>query len=240
MDSQQSSCTKTKAASIFKLSCSVLKEKISILKNCSKDIIRDKRNSEVDSTVSLIRQSLHTCSQTLMDLLSLVSPKLNKTLPAALIGNMITSTCTLRVSMLQVALGLLFRERRIIDHLYEYKVCASYDEVRRYKISAASHATSNSKESMFAESGSRSGLIQGISDNFDASLSTQNGMKQTHALATIITQHGGKNESKLAIPRLKKKKNCQVSKLKKLSSKCIQVQRNQQWTRGLGYRRFFL
>ena len=106
--------------------------------------------------------------------------------------------------MLQVALGLLFRERRIIDHLYEYKVCASYDEVRRYKISAASHATSNSKESMFAESGSRSGLIQGISDNFDASLSTQNGMKQTHALATIITQHGGKNESKLAIPRLKK------------------------------------
>ena len=25
--------------------------------------------------------------------------------------------------MLQVALGLLLRERRIIDHLYEYKVC---------------------------------------------------------------------------------------------------------------------
>ena len=72
--------------------------------------------------------------------------------------------------------------------------------MRRYKISAASHATSNSKESMFAESGSRSGLIQGISDNFDASLSTQNGMKQTHALATIITQHGGKNDSNLAIP----------------------------------------
>ena len=37
---------------------------------------------------------------------------------------------------------------------------------------------------------SKNGLIQGISDNFDAHLSTQNGLKQTHSLATIITQFG--------------------------------------------------
>ena len=36
---------------------------------------------------------------------------------------------------------------------------------------------------------SKNGLIQGISDNFDDHLCTQNGLKQTHSLAAIITQH---------------------------------------------------
>ena len=46
------------------------------------------------------------------------------------------------------------------------------------------------------------GYIQGVSDNFDATLSTQNGLKQTHPLVTIITQNGRANEirKRLVIP----------------------------------------
>ena len=91
----------SKAVSIFKLSYSFEGED----NNLEKYHPLDKESS------------FDTCSQTLMDLLSLISPKLNKTLPASLIGNMVTSTCTSRASMVQVALGLLFRERRIIDHI---------------------------------------------------------------------------------------------------------------------------
>ena len=45
-------------------------------------------------------------------------------------------------------------------------------------------------------------LILGVSDNFDATLSTQNRLKQTHSLVTIITQNGRANEirKRLVIP----------------------------------------
>ena len=45
-------------------------------------------------------------------------------------------------------------------------------------------------------------LIQGVSDNFDATLSTQNRLKRTHSLVTIITQNGRANEirKRLVIP----------------------------------------
>jgi hypothetical protein len=49
------------------------------------------------------------------------------------------------------------------------------------------------------------GLVQGSSDNFDANLSTQNELKQTHSLATIITQYGGQGDNgREEITRLKK------------------------------------
>ena len=45
------------------------------------------------------------------------------------------------------------------------------------------------------------GLIQGISDNFDANLSTQNGLKQTHSMATAPSI----SEERQPIPRVKQK-----------------------------------
>ena len=49
-------------------------------------------------------------------------------------------------------------------------------------------------------------MIQGISDNFDAHLNTQIGLKQTHSLATIITQFGNTEDgvSRKPIERLQK------------------------------------
>ena len=49
-------------------------------------------------------------------------------------------------------------------------------ESRRFKISAANEVN--------IQLDSDGGLIQGVSDNFDAALSTKYGIKQTHSLAT--------------------------------------------------------
>ena len=50
-------------------------------------------------------------------------------------------------------------------------------------------------------------MVQGTSDNFNASLSTQNSIKQTHSLATVALQGGTESsahESRGPITRLKK------------------------------------
>ena len=72
--------------------------------------------------------------QTLSSMLSLVSPKLNKTLSAAIIGNIVTSEVTHEATDLQIALGLLTRDsKKVVDKLYDYRVTCSYDEVVRFK-----------------------------------------------------------------------------------------------------------
>ena len=81
-----------------------------------------------------------SCSETLLLLLSKVLPSLNKTLCSGLIENIILTVVTSHPSMLQIALGLLAREKKI-QQLYAFGASASYYAIRRYKISAA--ATTN-------------------------------------------------------------------------------------------------
>ena len=85
--------------------------------------------------------------------------------------------------------------------LAEYGVTCSYDEIRKFKISAASQASK--KKTLLLENDG--GLIQGVSDNFDVNLFTQNGLQQTHSLATIFLQHRlhPSNNKRHPIPRLK-------------------------------------
>ena len=49
------------------------------------------------------------------------------------------------------------------------------------------------------------GLIQVVTDNFDATINSQNGMKQTHALASIFAQANCSDEdnNKFKFPHLK-------------------------------------
>ena len=56
---------------------------------------------------------------------------------AALIGDMITSMKTGNFSPLQLSIGLFIHDDKEINELYKYGVCASYGEVRRFKVSAA-------------------------------------------------------------------------------------------------------
>ena len=141
--------------------------------------------SKYQTRVSL-ENSLDDASQTLLHLLSLLSTKLNSTLPAAMIGNIVTSIVTNRHTSLQVALGVTVREKSIIECLHNFRVTASYDEILRFKASV-SHAAAQSQEITGLKECS-AGLVQTIADNFDANISTQNGLQSTHALAILVTQ----------------------------------------------------
>ena len=110
------------------------------------------------------------CSKTLLLLQPKVPPLVNETLCAALIGNIITTAVTSHPSMLQIALGLLARAKKISHQLYVFGACASYDEIRRYKISAAE--TTNFSEVKLSD---KKGLIQGVCDNYDTNVTSQNG-----------------------------------------------------------------
>ena len=84
----------------------------------------------------------NTVIPTLNNLLISISPKFQSNpLVPALISNIVTIIASSNVSMLQISLGLLVREKKMIECLHELGVTSSYDEVRRFKISAAKHAT---------------------------------------------------------------------------------------------------
>ena len=137
-----------------------------------------------------------SCGKTLLLLLSKVSPSLNKTLCAGLIGNIITTAVTSHPSMLQIALGLLGREKKI-QQLYSFGTSASYNEIRRYKISAAAN-----RNFLEVKLNSNQELIQDVCDNYDTKVTSLNGLKTTNSLATIITQSINNNftDPKPAVP----------------------------------------
>ena len=130
-------------------------------------------------------QNIFTFSETLLDLLSRILPNLEKSLPAAMIGSIITSIITMKPTMLQVGLGLVANHKPIIEHIHEYRVTSTYHEVRRFKMSSP---VSNTESSGLADFDAKNGLIQVISENFDAHIHTRNGLKQTNGMAIIATQ----------------------------------------------------
>ena len=117
-----------------------------------------------------------------MALLAKISPKLDKTLLAILIGNIITSLLTNSFTTLQIALGVLMKDSKdLVNHFYDSGVTCSYDEILRFKKSAALAATTQSSLSGIFDN--HTGLVQAIAD-----ISSQNGKVSTHSLALILTQ----------------------------------------------------
>ena len=84
--------------------------------------------------------------------------------------------------------------KRLINSLYSYGVCCSYTEYRQFKKSAAQAAVGDSR--LFGISSSDHGLVQGIVDNFDADISSQNGRQSTHSLAILMTQYAQNPDEK--------------------------------------------
>ena len=77
-------------------------------------------------------------SCTVQNLLALISTKLENTPPALPIGNIITSVLRNRPTDLQIALGVLLRDyKTILGYTYDYGITCSYDEILRFKMSAA-------------------------------------------------------------------------------------------------------
>ena len=86
----------------------------------------------------LIEEISDLCFSSLLLMLSIMSRKFQRNLKVVvLMSSMIKTVMTSRVSILQVALGLEVQEKRLIEHLCEYRVTASYNEVRRFRISTA-------------------------------------------------------------------------------------------------------
>ena len=67
-----------------------------------------------------------------------------------------------------------------------YQFGVTYDEILRFKKSAALAATNDIQLSGIHEGDG--GVIQTLVDNFDADISSQNGKMRTHSLAMLITQ----------------------------------------------------
>ena len=76
-----------------------------------------------------------------------MTPKLDSALHAALLCNIVTVSVTHRPTLLQIALGLVARDKTIIEVFHDYGGTCTYDEVLRFKSSAA-HAAAKSIEKL--------------------------------------------------------------------------------------------
>lgn len=123
-------------------------EEIPEMKRIVKCIVQEtKKLKKTDNTYSTrISKAVaeEVVSPTLANLLTAISPKLAGSNQALLIGNIITSCVNHQATSLQIALGVLLREKHLIDECYAFGICASYDEVLRFKTSAP-HASCNKK-----------------------------------------------------------------------------------------------
>ncbi|PIK51924.1 hypothetical protein BSL78_11179 [Apostichopus japonicus] len=112
-------------------------------------------------------------SSTVMRLLAALSSKLDTTLPALLIANIITDVITNNPTPLQVALGVLLGDsKKVVGHMYDYRITCSYDELLRFKTSAAVAASADTVRQGISDS--EEGLIQVVADNFDTDISSPN------------------------------------------------------------------
>ena len=179
---------------------SIKKVAMQIIKEC-KEITFDKSTYKLHIDKDSAAESIPI---TLDALLAAVSPKLDKTLPALLIGNIVTSVVRNQPTDLQVALGVLLRDSKMmVSHMNDYRVTCSYDEVLRFKKSAAVAAAIDPSQQGIADV--NDGLVQVICDNFDADISSPSGKLSTHSLAMIITQPNHKDViQKDTISRLRK------------------------------------
>lgn len=108
----------------------------------TKQLVPDLNSHATEINAVIIRDD---CSPTLLHLLSQISPKLGDNLQASLIGNIITSTANHRAIILQVSLGVLMKEKSLIDKCYGFGITCSYDEGLRFKASAAQAASQKEK-----------------------------------------------------------------------------------------------
>ncbi len=85
-----------------------------------------------------------------MNVLSSLSPKLDNTLPAVLIANIITSVLANHPTDLQISLAVLLREsKELVKTMNSFGVTCTYDELLRFKKSVAVEAATSAAHSYF-------------------------------------------------------------------------------------------
>ena len=154
---------------------------VSECKNLGTDECKSTYNPHINSNMAKADSS-----QTPLDLLSLISPKLDG-LPGYFIGNMITYVVRNQCTNLLLALGVLVRDKALISVLSNFLITCTYDELLRFRTSVALDAAKKYEDDgvVFDEA---NGLIQVVIDNFDAEVASQNGLARVHKLAMILCQ----------------------------------------------------
>lgn len=132
------------------------------------------------------------CSETLLNLVSLLVSKGGITRKSLSLTQAIQALISKKFN--QTTLGLALKlhhfsgSREIIDILHDSGFTSSYDEVRRFRKSAALLACNDNFQiqSLLNEDG----LVSTWCDNFDLNVFTPNGMRETHSMAVEFVQHG--------------------------------------------------
>ena len=130
---------------------------------------------------NVTRESLFVgTSSTILSLIDLISSKFQNSLPAGMIGNIIASIVTSQPILLQVYLGVLVHVKKLIKHFFDYWLTSSYEEARRFKISAAVAKREKEKKRTSIGLNAKDGLKEAVADSFDAEIHYLNGLQQIH------------------------------------------------------------
>ena len=103
------------------------------------------------------------------------------------LGSIVTSAITKRRTDLQVGLSNFVKKKHLIKELSEFGITSSYNEYLLFNGWAA-YASMEHEFQKVRSARENHKLIQGVADNFDCSISSPNGLKQTHSKAVIMTQ----------------------------------------------------
>ena len=91
-----------------------------------------------------------------------------------MLGNIVSSVCMCQLTPLKMAIGVFLGGRKYsITELYKYRICCSFDEVRRF-LRSADVKTATYKVSASLSDASFGRLVQVIMDNFDRIIPSQN------------------------------------------------------------------
>ena len=112
-------------------------------------------------------------SEIISNLLGCISKKLGpSTAPGILIKNIIHHAVTAQYSPLQLSLSLFLRQHFLIQELYKYYVCCSYDENRRLLTSIAHNSIRQSESKSNRGVSSENNMFVTAVDNFDLNISS--------------------------------------------------------------------
>ncbi len=185
-----------------------------------------KANNVYDLGEFTREQTIAKTSKTLLRLISKLVSSGETTKKSLSIAQSIQSQITNIPNQTTLGLGIklhhTYGSRDLIDTLHDQGYIASYEEVLRFRKSAALYVAENSEilHNVMGMS-RRVGLIFGWFDNLDMLVSTPNGRRETHAMAIEFQNHpAGIIEmgpaqpciSRLKIPRLSSKQAKQVGK----------------------------
>ena len=110
---------KTKAETILKLENDDEQDYHVQMKSIAERIVKETKSlKRTFDRYTLINENIFNGSETLLDLLSEISDKLKHSLPAAMIGSIVSSTILGKPTMLQVGLSLVAKSREVIDHFH--------------------------------------------------------------------------------------------------------------------------